>query len=502
MRLLGDTNIDFMKYRKFWIIISFILIAVFFFSVFTIRFNLGIDFAGGTQMTLRFRIPRDAQNHPVLVQVDQLRSLLATAGLGDAEIQRFGDEGANEVIVKTAVAKGTEEGSRERVVSALNRRFNQAQGGKLDLNQAGADALVQLLSAADPDHVGKAPAATPLAGAAEPGGPAAHYAAVVDALIKQRRKDGLFDDWKAVAAAPGLSPAALAVVQDHAFLGDYAVLGVENVGPQIGKELQFKAFLAVAASLIGMLLYIGFRFELRFGIGAVMASIHDVLVTLGLFILMRFEFNLTTIAAFLTLIGYSTNDTVVIFDRVRENMRKNRRKPLIEVMNESINQTLSRTIMTGGLTMLTVAALLALGGDVLRGFAFVMTIGIIVGTYSSVYVASPFALLWEQLFGSKSRIRGDVTGAPPVGARGGAVAGARAGAAAGARAGASASRGAGAGAGAGATSRTAGGARPQATPPGSQSDSQPSSQAGSQPASGSKPRPPRAAAGRRRSGRR
>jgi len=480
MRLLGDTNIDFMKYRKFWIIISFILIAVFFFAVFTIHFNLGIDFAGGTQMTLRFRIPRDAQNRPVLVQVDQLRSLLAAAGLGDAEIQRFGDEGTNEVIIKTAVTKGTEEGSRERVVNALNHRYNQAQSGKLDLNQTGADALVQLLSAADPDHLGKA-AAIPLAGAPEPGGPAAHYGAVADALIKQRRKSGLFDDWKAVAATPGLSPAALAVLQDHIFLGDYAVLGVENVGPQIGKELSRQGFWAVALSLLGMLAYIGLRFELRFGIGAVMASIHDVLVTLGLFIVMRFEFNLTTIAAFLTLIGYSTNDTVVIFDRVRENMRKNRRKPLIEVMNESINQTLSRTIMTGGLTMLTVAALLALGGDVLRGFAFVMTIGIIVGTYSSVYVASPFALLWEQLFGSKSRIRGEVTGAPPAGARAGAAA-----------------RGAGAGGGA----RSAGASRPQATQPGSQAGSQAGAQPGSQPASDSTPRPPRAAAGRRRSGRR
>src|ERR1700680_222754 len=457
MRLLGDTNIDFMKYRKFWIIISFILIAVFFFAVFTIRFNLGIDFAGGTQMTLRFRITRDAQSRPVLVQVDQLRSLLAGAGLADAEIQRFGEESANEVIVKTAVAKGTEEGSRERVVNALNRRYNQGETGKVDLNQTGADALVQLLSAADPDHVGKAPAATPLAGAAEPGGPAAHYAAGADALSKQRGQGGLVDDWKAVAATPGLSAAALAVLQDRIFLGDYAVLGVENVGPQIGKELRNRGYLAVVASLLGMLLYIGLRFELRFGIGAVMASIHAVLVTLGLFILMRFELNLTTVAAFLTLIGYSTNDTGVIFDRVRENMRKNRRKPLIEVMNESINQTLSRTIMTGGLTMLTVAALLALGGDVLRGFAFVMTVGIIVGTYSSVYVASPFALLWEQLFGSKSRIRGEVTGAPPAGARGGVAAGARPGAAAGA----SASRAAGAGAGGG-SSRGGRGARPRA----------------------------------------
>src|SRR6185369_15364759 len=137
---------------------------------------------------------------------------------------------------------------------------------------------------------------------------------------------------------------------------------------------------------------------------AIMACIHDVLVTLGLFTLMGFEFNLTTIAAFLTLIGYSMNDTVVIFDRMRENMRKERRKPLIQIMNESINQTLSRTVMTSGLTMLTVAALLVFGGDVLRGFAFVMTVGIIVGTYSSIYVASPFALLWEQLFGSQGRL--------------------------------------------------------------------------------------------------
>jgi preprotein translocase subunit SecF len=416
MRLLGDTNIDFMKYRKFWISISLVLIAVFFFALFSIHFNLGIDFVGGTQVTLRF------SQQP---QIDQLRSLLSAAGLGDAEIQRFGDASLNEVLIKTAVTKGTEEGSRDRVVVALDRRFNQGQAGRMDLNRAGADAISRLLAAGDPDHVAGLAAAA--AGAAPgSGNPAVdHYAAVADALIKERRKNGLFRDWEAVRRTSGLSPAALAALRDKAALGDYSVVGVENVGPQIGKELRRQGYWAVALSLLGMLVYIGLRFELRFGIGAVMASIHDVLVTLGLFILMRFEFNLTTIAAFLTLIGYSTNDTVVIFDRVRENMRKNRRKPLIEVMNESINQTLSRTIMTGGLTMLTVAALLALGGDVLRGFAFVMTIGIIVGTYSSVYVASPFALLWEQLFGAKSRIRGDAGGtqaAAGAGSRGSAAA--------------------------------------------------------------------------------
>ncbi len=149
-----------------------------------------------------------------------------------------------------------------------------------------------------------------------------------------------------------------------------------------------------------------------------MASLHDVVVTLLFFWAFGLEFNLTTIAAFLTLIGYSMNDTVVIFDRVRENLRKSRRKPMIEVMNESVNETLSRTIMTGGLTFLTVLALLVLGGDVLRGFAFVMTVGIIVGTYSSIYVASPFALLWEKYFGSSGKMS-TKPGSTPVARDGG-----------------------------------------------------------------------------------
>jgi preprotein translocase subunit SecF len=139
-------------------------------------------------------------------------------------------------------------------------------------------------------------------------------------------------------------------------------------------------------------------------------------VTLGLFTLLGYEFNLTTVAAFLTLIGYSVNDTVVIFDRMREHLRKSRRKPLIEVMNESINETLSRTIMTSGLTFLTVLSLFLLGGDVLKGFAFVMTVGIIVGTYSSIYVASPFALLWENLFGVNGKWHKGKAGALSKGA--------------------------------------------------------------------------------------
>jgi preprotein translocase subunit SecF len=381
MEFLHDTHIDFMKYRRFWIIVSFVLVALGLYTIFgPHKLNLGIDFAGGTQITLAFR------QEP---NVDQIRTLVEQSGLRADTIQRYGKAEDNQVIVKTAVVQGSEEGSRDRLVSALSKAFNQGQTG-LDLNQTGIDPLTAFLVQANPDRV-------------PPQTAGSHYAAIAESIIKERRANGIFKSMDRVTHVAGVSPAVASALQQGAHLGNFAVLSVENVGPQIGKELRAQGFWAVLLSLLGMLAYIWFRFELRFGIGAVMASLHDVAVTLGLFTLLGFEFNLTTIAAFLTLVGYSVNDTVVIFDRMRENMRKSRRKPLLEMMNESINQTLSRTIMTSGLTLLTCLALLFLGGDVLRGFAFVMTIGIIVGTYSSIYIASPFALLWEQLFGSEAK---------------------------------------------------------------------------------------------------
>jgi preprotein translocase subunit SecF len=411
MELFRDTNINFLKYQKFWISISLILLAVGVFAVFVHgKLNVGIDFAGGTQLTLRFR------ERPA---VDEIRSILASGGLGDAEIQRFGKTGENEIMIKTPASEGTEEGSRDRVVAALDKKYNTGKTG-FDLNHSSSDALTALLVQVDPDGAGATTAE-------------AHYEPIAAAIVKTRSKQGIFTSWDEVAAvrvgaaegpeaAPGadakvpaaatveqtgtpLDPAIAKALQDQAYLGDFSIVGVENVGPQIGKELRKRGVLAVLLSLLGMLVYMWFRFELRFGIGALMASVHDVIVTLGLFALLGFEFNLTTIAAFLTLVGYSVNDTVVVFDRVRENMRKSRREPLFDIMNRSVNQTLSRTILTSGTTFLATLSLLVFGGDVIRGFAFVMTVGVIVGTYSSIYIASPFALLWERIFGSESRSR-------------------------------------------------------------------------------------------------
>jgi preprotein translocase subunit SecF len=398
MELLHKTNIDFMKYRRFWITVSIVLVALGICAIVggilgVFRINFGIDFAGGTQMTLRFR-----EQPPI----DEIRTLLEQNGMRAATIQRFGSAADNSVIIKTAVSQGTEEGSRAHIEAALDQKFNQGQAGKVDLNRIGAPTLAGLLLQLDPDGVRAQGDAAP-----------AHYDQVAKNLLETRRVAGIFTSWDQVRGQ-GVSPVVMQTLQQRAFLGDFAVLGVENVGPQIGSELRRQGFWAVALSLLAMLCYIWFRFELRFGIGAIMATIHDVIVTFALFVLFRFEFNLTSVAAFLTLVGYSVNDTVVIFDRIRENMRKSRRKPLIDLMNDSINQTLSRTIMTSGLTMLTVAALLVLGGDVLRGFAFIMTVGIIVGTYSSIYVASPFALLWDRYFSPQAKAAREGREIPPV----------------------------------------------------------------------------------------
>ncbi|MBI2963599.1 MAG: protein translocase subunit SecF [Deltaproteobacteria bacterium] len=176
---------------------------------------------------------------------------------------------------------------------------------------------------------------------------------------------------------------------------DFEVLRIETVGPRVGKDLRQRAVLAVLAATVVMGVYIAVRFEPRFGVGAAVALLHDVMVAVAALSFTGMEFDLTTVAALLTLVGYSVNDTVIVSDRIRENMRKSRREPLAAVMNRSINETLSRTILTGGTVFLVVLALFFLGGEIIHGFAFTLLVGVLVGTYSSVYVASPIVLYMD-----------------------------------------------------------------------------------------------------------
>ncbi len=387
MQFLTDSHIDFMQYRKVFIWVSILLLVIACAELFFLTgINFGIDFAGGTQIAVRLRDDAD---------LAELRRVFENAGLREAQIQRYGEPGSSEVLIKTPVVEGSEEGSGTALIEALGEELNAGASGQFDLNQRGTEALSALLFEADPD--GRV-----LIDEIEGRD---HYDAVAQAVLDKRHGLTIFTDWSQLAEIEEVSDASLDLLKEQAQFGAFHVLSNENVGPQIGSELRTKGVLAVVLSFFGMLLYIWFRFELRFGVGALVAVIHDFMITLGLFALLNYEFNLSTIAAFLTLVGYSVNDSVVIFDRVRENMRRFRRKPLIDVMNMSLNQTLSRTILTSGTTLTVLICLFFLGGEVIRGFAFVLMIGVVIGTYSSIFVASPFALAWEKYFGRDAKAR-------------------------------------------------------------------------------------------------
>jgi preprotein translocase subunit SecF len=200
-------------------------------------------------------------------------------------------------------------------------------------------------------------------------------------------------------------------------LGKFTVVGTEIVGPAVGAELTQKGIWAFILSLVGILAYIAFRFEFAFAVGAVIATLHDVLVTFAFLAFFRYDISLNVIAAILTVTGYSTNDTIVIFDRVRENMRKMRRESLGEIINVSINQTLGRTVITAGTALLSALALFVFGGEVLHGFAFTMIVGIITGTYSSVFVAAAIVTFWRRKSESKLSAATSAATATPPGRR-------------------------------------------------------------------------------------
>lgn len=383
MQFLTNTKIPFLKHRRLLVWLSFIAMTLSLVAVFVIPgISYGIDFKGGTQLTIKMRDAVDAND---------LRNAVEGAGIREAQIQQYGPAEAHEFLIRvplaeTEDAKKLEEGSGADIIKALDSTFNRDRPSALDLNQRGSSSFEEVLFAADPDNK-----------KADLDAAHAHYAQVGDAIVAQRKEVKLFTDWEQVAASKDLSPAALAVLKQQGAIGNFQVIQNESVGSQIGSELRQKGFWAVLLSLAAMLVYIWYRYELRFGVGALVASAHDLIVTLGLFVIIGYEFNLNTIAAFLTLVGFSVNDTVVIFDRVRENMRRYRRLSLEEIMNISVNETLPRTLMTSGTALTACIALFVFGGEVLRGFSFVMLVGVIVGTYSSIFIASPFALWWDEV---------------------------------------------------------------------------------------------------------
>ncbi len=385
MEFFRQTNFDFLKYKWWAIGVSWVLIAVGVFTIFVHKgLKFGIDFSGGTAITLRLSARPD---------IDRMRKILDGANLGEIGIQRYEEADKNEVLIR--VQQQAKEGRdvAGEVLGALRQGLQaEIDPGKIDLNTEGKATLGPRLASADPDHV---------AGKADVN-PGDYYGQVAERVIARRSELGLFRAPADVDSVPDVSDTVKAWVKANTVAGPFVLLSAENVGPQVGADLQRKALLAIVWSTIGMLAYIAFRFRsLPFGVGAIVALIHDTLITVGLLALFGREFNLVVVAALLTLVGYSVNDTVVVYDRVRENLRTPKKEALEAVINRSINQTLSRTILTSGATMLVVVALYFLGGEVLNTFALTLIIGIIIGTYSSIYVAAAIVVIWKDFRGGK-----------------------------------------------------------------------------------------------------
>ncbi len=377
MQIFKNTDFDFLGKKWPFIIASLILTVAGLTSVVLKGgLKMGIDFRGGALMTVQF-----ASQPPL----DKIRSVMSQKIKGDVTVENFTSANArNQVQIGTELANETQLNiNRDAMAAALREAFGDSKSGKPDFNNTGADLIAQDLR-------------DPLAA----NNVALSDQQLIDLARAMRsyadtQRSGLITDFNELTGVPGVNAGVMKALRDTFYLSSYHIGSTEMVGPKVGKELTRKAVLATLYALGGMLVYIAFRFEWIYGLGAVIACFHDTVITIGLFSLFNKEISMTVIAALLTLVGYSMNDTIVIFDRIRENLKILRREPLESIMNKAVNQTLSRTVMTSGLTFLTVIALFIWGGPVLHGFSFALVCGIIVGTYSSVFIASPIVLFWH-----------------------------------------------------------------------------------------------------------
>ena len=375
MEFFHDVNIDFLGKKWYFLAFSLIFsVAGVFSMLFWHGIPWGVDFRGGTLVYVKFSHTPDLQ---------AVRAAMDRVGLHDPKIQTYDQPSLNEVLVDLDVRETNEaalDQGKNKIIQALERNIPT---GKQDLNNASSLTIKNYLADKDPMHLGS--------------DADQKYLAQAQAIVNYRDKTagGVLTSIDQLKGAPGTDPATVATLKDGFYLSDFNVRNVEIVGPQVGGQLRRQAGLATLYSLAGMLIYLGFRFEWIYGVAAVITVFHDTLITLGAFSLLKEDVSLTVIAAILTLIGYSNNDTIVVFDRIRENIKLMRREKLSEIVNRSINQTLSRTILTAGLTFLTVLALFLFGGEVLRGFSLALVIGILIGTYSSIAIAAPILVAYQ-----------------------------------------------------------------------------------------------------------
>ncbi len=383
MEIFKQTNFDFLGKKWPFIILSLVLTAA---GLVSLGLKggpkYGIDFTGGALMDVNF-VKRPS--------ADEIRSALRKKITGEIEVQEVSTN--QEVFISTGARDDAAlQIARGDMISALNTAFNPGQGSKLDINQAPEQTLADRLR-----------------GALTQAGTAFsddQLNALTKGIVTYRDtppRSGLISNLDDLSQVNGVTPQILKVIKQECYPGDFAIRSIEIVGPKIGSDLRQQAINVVLIALGAMLVYIAFRFEWIYGVAAVIAVFHDTIITIGLFSLFNKSIDLTVIAALLTLVGYSMNDTIVTFDRIRENLKLGVRGTFTDIVNLSINQTLSRTVLTSGLTFLTAISLFLFGGQVLNGFSFALVVGIIVGTYSSIFVASPILVYWHGLAQGRQR---------------------------------------------------------------------------------------------------
>lgn len=378
MRIFENLNLDYLSKRKFFYAVSTTLFLIGLINVIFRGLVFGIDFKGGTEIVLQFDNP---------VEISQIRQYVDKIGLGTVELKTFGSQTG--VLVRTE-QQNIPPNIFPRVVDNINKGIHSIYPG-LPINIVDSTVNSVTYEFANPDTAN----------------------ILTDKLFAagfQTSKVSEEPDNKRMIVSVGIADWIKENLREKVTNNNFKVIKEDHVGPKVGKELKEDAVIAVALSLIAILIYLAFRFKFIFAFGAVLALFHDVLITLGLYSVLynvipglNLEIDLTVVAAFLTLVGYSINDTVIVFDRVRENLKIHKTMPLKDVINMSVNRTMSRTILTGGTTLLTILVLLIFGGEVLRAFAFTLFFGIIIGTYSSIFVAS--ALVLEYANRSKRKVQ-------------------------------------------------------------------------------------------------
>jgi len=376
MQIFHNLNVDWMGKRKLFYIVS---TTIFILGLINILFRglvFGIDFRGGTELEIEFNKPID---------ITKVRTVANNIGLGVMEVKTFGSETG--ILVRTDI-QNIPDDIFPKVTQNLDTEIKKVfPDSTFTTYDKTVNSIVYKFTS---------PAAANV---------------IVDKLFLLGYQAGKVSEEESntdIIVRIGIADWIKENLRKNFTGYNFEVIRAEVVGPKIGNELKRDALIAIAASLIGILVYLGFRFKMIFALGSVAALFHDVLITLGLFSLfygfipgLNLEISLTVVAAFLLLIGYSINDTVIVFDRVREEIKLHKNEDLEKLLNQSINKTMSRTVLTGGTTLLTTLVLLFLGGEVLRGFAFTMAFGIIIGTYSSIFVATAFVMDYTKKYNKK-----------------------------------------------------------------------------------------------------